>query len=134
MAETYKTDGTEKEIPNVNNPLMRFFSQDPVNADLTSFSIGDVWLYMYRETMVGFIHMESREGWFMDWKEPLFNDGFSSQHLLTKDHVKACVEDTMIDHDKIHYLEHGELVAHAFKAVCDECVARVDEAMFGKKG
>ena len=122
----------EEEIPNVNNPLMRFFSQDPVDADITSFSIGDVWNYMYREILIGQINQRNRTGVFLRFDKPLYNDGFTSQHLMTPAHIAKAVEDSILEPSSITYLEHGELVAHAFKAVAEELTMNVDERLMGK--
>lgn len=121
-----------EEIPHINHPLMRWFSQDPVDTDITAFSSGDVWLYMYRETLIGFINQRDQKGWFMRWDKPLYYDGFTSQHLLTRDHIKTAVDDTMIDNGSISYLEHAEMVEAAFRAVSEEISSHIEERLLGK--
>lgn len=122
----------EEEIPNVNHPLIRFFSQDPVDADITSFSIGDVWNYMFRERLIGQINQRTRTGVFLRYDKPFYNDGFTSQHLIRPEHIKKAVEDSILETSAITYLEEGELANHAFKAAAEEMTLMVDERLMGK--
>lgn len=124
---------SDDEIPHVNHPLMRWFSQDPVDSDITSFSVGEVWLYMYREVLVGYINQRERKGWFMRFDKSLYHDGFTSQHLLTPAHIKIAVDDSMLEATDVKYLEHAEMVEAAFRAVADEISSHIQEALLGSK-
>ena len=110
---------TENTIPNAGNPMIRYFSQDPVDADISAFSVRVLWLYFYREILIGYVNHFEREGWFMRFDGPLYEDGFTSQHLLTQAHINKAIDDAVLEKDKIHIVEHGEMCAGAFRAVSE---------------
>jgi hypothetical protein len=72
-----------------------FFSQDLVSKRVTSFSCGNIWLYFFRETLIGVRDMEDdNRAYFLDVsKKRLENDHYTSQHLIDEKLVREAHEE-----------------------------------------
>jgi len=70
---------------NTVKPLDNFFYCDPMTHDITSFSIGELWMYFYKEILVAVTHLsDSSYSVILDIPENGFDhDGFSARGELT---------------------------------------------------
>jgi hypothetical protein len=72
----------------------RFFKQDIVTVYVTSFSLGNVWVYFFREIPIGIRDIETDDGYFLDITKNAFPpDQYASQHLLTQEIINDALEE-----------------------------------------
>ena len=91
-----------------------FFAQDFVNGEVSSFAIGQLWLYFYRETLIGVYYMESDdEAYILDATTPLSEDGFSSRHLITAEIIGYAANDMQAANGTPKPLSLLDLIAKA---------------------
>ena len=96
-----------------------YFAQDLVTADVASFAIGQLWLYFYRETLVGVRNLETDEGYFLNAKTKLPDNGFSSQHLITEKIIEGAVNEG-VSNTPVKYLEFEALADKALQMTLAE--------------
>ena len=66
-----------------------FFFFDRTPGDIQSFSIGDVWLYFYKETLIAVRDMDAAKVWVLAYKKPELDDGYSHRHEIGPDTYRA---------------------------------------------
>lgn len=107
----------------------KFFKQDLVTKKVTSFSIGPVWLYFYRETLIGYRNMdEDNEVSFLDASTPMPDDHYTSQHLVTTAIVKEAYDEAQAEQPP-PLVSYDELCNRALKAVLKSCSIMVDKQL-----
>lgn len=95
-------------MTDIDREIENFFTQDLVSADCASFAVGQVWFYFYRETLIGVRDLDTDEGYFLNAKTKLPDNGFSSQHLITEKIVEEAVNEG-VSNTPVKYMEMTEL-------------------------
>lgn len=111
--------------------MERFIKQDLVTKRVTSFSLGNVWFYCFRETCIGFRDLETEEAVFLDvTKEQLSNDNYTSRHLITTQIVKEAIDEGNTNKTPV-LLQLVEFNNAAFKAGFNSFQRHFDKALLG---
>lgn len=111
--------------------MIYYFKQDLVNEDVTSFSAGNVWLYFFRETLIGYRDMaDESQTRFLDASKPLENDNYTSRHLITPAIVKSAYAEAESPNPP-QLISMEELVNHAMRGVVASVDHMIHKNLFG---
>lgn len=112
--------------------MERYFKQDLVTKQVTSFSLGNTWFYFFRETCIGFRDLETEEAAFLDVKNhPLENDNYTSQHMITEQIVKQAIDEGNSQTEP-QLLGRVELANTMYKAAFQVLQRFFDKSLIGK--
>lgn len=110
-----------------NNNIENFFMQDEVAKDITSFSLGEVWLYFYKEALIGVRDLEANTAFFLKAENPPpEEDGYTHRHEITDAIVKGAIEEAYSADVTIQWLNITDLSSMAFGMVSDSLGRNID--------
>jgi hypothetical protein len=96
-----------------------FFFVDDMDDEriYLSVSVGEVWLYFYKEILIGVRDMPTKE------------DGYSHRHEITQEVVDRALKEPYPNALPIKYLPADELSALALQWVASGLIKHVDNAL-----
>jgi hypothetical protein len=102
------------------NRMHDFFFCDDMDEkrEYLSVSIGEVWLYFYKETLIGVRDMRSNLAAFLK-HETVNNDGFSHRHEITPAIIKFAMNEAYPDAMPPKQLSSQDLTQLAFEWCAD---------------
>lgn len=108
-----------------------FFFLDEMDAerDYISISIGEVWLYFYKQTLIGVRDMRSNKSAFLRVDTPSKPDGYSHRHEITKETVFQATNEPYPNIEPPKYVSADDLTSIAAAWVADGLVKTVDNAL-----
>jgi hypothetical protein len=119
-----------KRNKNWFKPMSDFFFLDDMddNRIYISVSIGEVWLYFYREILIGVRDMRANQAAFLR-AEPTTEDGYSHRHEITQEIVDEALKEPYTNAKPLMYLPAVELQALALQWVANGLVKHIDHAL-----
>jgi hypothetical protein len=122
--------GDEKYMPNNFNPNREFFYLDDMSNDRTynSVSVGALWLYFYKETLIGIRDMRTNDVAFLEVKERLRNDGHSHRHEIDGEVIKRAMDEAYPT-KSIKMVGYDELCGLAIQWTADSIAAHISNAL-----
>jgi hypothetical protein len=107
-----------------------FFLDDmDVEKNYISISIGEVWLYFYKETLIGTRDMRTNKVAFLRVDEVSKEDGYSHRHEITNEVVEQAMKEPYPVAGKPKRLPADELSALAIEWVAAGMVKHIDHAL-----
>ena len=106
-----------------------FFFLDDMEDGINSVSVGEVWLYFYKQTLIGVRDMRSNKAAFLHVGKPTKPDGYSHRHEITDEIVDKATNEPYPNLEKPKRLPADDLTALAIAWVADGMVAHVDHAL-----
>src|SRR5688572_11483687 len=108
------TDETETEDRNVL--IDNFFVRDFVSHDIISYGIGQVWLYHYKETLIGVRHHDNLVAYWLNIETAKKSKRVMAPTVdqITPEHIKECIAEMSGDGEKTEYLDFEPLMEKAF--------------------
>lgn len=115
-------------------PSQTYFMRDYVTADITSVGIGNIWLYFYKETLVGVRDAAQKLAYFMDVKTKSDTKANLAPTIdfLTDVHIKECIDEGDITGEQQEFLHINELGAKAQELCALEMSRLMDAALLQK--
>lgn len=112
-------------------PSQTYFVRDFVTPDITSVGIGNVWLYFYKETLVGVRDAAQKLAYFMDVKSRTETKANMAPTLanLAETHIKECIDEGDISGEKQEFIHINELGAKAQELCALEMSRLMDAAL-----
>ncbi len=111
----------------------KYFKQDLVSKKITSFSLGPIWLYFYRETLIGYRNMaDEEEAYFLDASTPLPDDHYTSQHLITPALVKEAYDEAQSSKPP-HLVSYSDLCGRTIQAGANSFNTLINKRLMGEK-
>lgn len=124
----HKESKKMKEI----NPIIDFFFLDDMDEakNYISVSVGDVWLYFYKEILIGVRDLRINHAAFLKCRdEVLPEDGYSHRHEITQGIVEGAMKEAYPDAEPPKMLVVEDLTALAMQWVADSMVKHIDSAL-----
>lgn len=120
---------TEEDVWKVN-----YFWRDYVTEDIVAYGIGNVWLYHYKENLIGVRNIEIKEAYFVRKEDiPVEDERWSPTiRQITAEHIKECITDVDMPEEKLQYIPMEDLAAKAFHLVTHEITTKIDSLFLGK--
>ena len=94
-----------------------------------SVSIGEVWLYFYKQTLIGVRDMRSNKAAFLHVRERSEPDGYSHRHEIDNFVVENAMAEPYPNLDPPFRLPADELTSLALAWVANGLVKHVDHAL-----
>jgi len=111
-----------------------YLFRDYVTEDISSYGIGSVWTYHFKETLIGVRDIETREAWFVDLNT--VND--DKQHYvptieqLKPEHLNDAVNEVKRDGEVLRYIPMSDIMNKAKELVLIELGREMDAKLTGK--
>lgn len=109
-----------------------WFFQDKVTDEVTSFSVGEVWLYFYKECLIGVNDMTNNRRYMLKVEAKPTRDGVTSYHEVTEQIVKDAIDDLSADRG-VEFLPRDELHEEAFKMALETFSRSIDRELVGSE-
>ena len=106
-----------------------FFFLDDMLPNYNSVSIGEVWLYFYKQTLIGVRDMRFNKAAFLHISERAEPDGYSHRHEIDNMVVECAMVEPYPNLEPPHRLPADELTSLALAWVADGLVKHVDHAL-----
>ena len=106
-----------------------FFFLDEMSDGITSVSVGEVWLYFYKQTLIGVRDMRNNRAVFLRVTKIPKPDGYSHRHEITYDIVLRATKEPYHNQETPKYLHADELTALAIAWVAEGLTKHVDLAL-----
>jgi hypothetical protein len=108
-----------------------FFFLDDMDAEKNyiSVSIGEIWLYFYKQSLIGVRDMRSNQSAFLHAAHPTKPDGYSHRHEITREVVTRALSEPYPNLEPPKLLPADELTAVAIAWVANGMIEYVDLAL-----
>lgn len=103
-----------------------FFFMDDMEDGINSVSIGEVWLYFYKQSLIGVRDMRFNRAAFLHVGKPTKPDGYSHRHEITNEIVDRATNEPYQNLETPKRLPADELTSLAIAWVAEGMVAHVD--------
>jgi len=115
-------------------PEELYYTKDIVTDDIDSLGIGEVWLYYYKETMIGARHVREKVSYFIDADTKNDTKAPMAPTLknLTNEHVQAAINEHDQSTETCHRVHFQELFRHATMMLYKETNLLADQVMMGQ--
>ena len=112
---------------------LNYFFRDYVTEDIVSYCIGEVYLYNFKETLIGVRAMDKNVGFFVDINtvEKQMAGYVPTLDHLTDQHIKEAVEEVDRSNEKTSYIPIGEIVGKAQELLANEISKLLDKKIMG---
>ena len=112
---------------------LNYFFRDYVTEDIVSYCIGEVYLYNFKETLIGVRAMDKNVGFFVDINtvEKQMAGYVPTLDQLTDQHIKEAVEEVDRSNEKTSYIPIGEIVGKAQELLANEISKLLDKKIMG---
>lgn len=110
-----------------------YFMNDQVTEDITSVGFGEVWMYFYKETMIGVRDARNKVSFFMtaDSKSETKAPMAPTLANLTEDHIREAIEEHDQSSEKCTRVPMVDLFSHAVRLSAAEMNLLLNETMMG---
>lgn len=123
-----------KAMSSTNN-IENFFMQDVVSKDITSVSVGEVWLYFYKEQLICVRDLESTVAYYLKAQvPPPEDDGYTHRHEITEEIVRGSMEEAYADSVEVKWLDITDLSNMAFSMVGESIGKNIDAMILPNQG
>lgn len=104
-----------------------FFCDYQPSYNVTSFSVGDIWLYFYKETLIAVRDITADRVWALKTNhvEP---DGYSNRHEIGQKIIEMILSE-VYQAESQTLLTAPELSSQAIQLVAESIVQHVDRAL-----
>jgi hypothetical protein len=111
-----------------NNHNIDFFFIDDMDdqKNYISVSIGEVWIYFYKEIMIGVRDLRVNKAAFLKVDSPFIEDGYSHRHEITQDIVGGAMKEAYPDKEPPKMLSIDDLTSLAMQWAADSMAHQVD--------
>lgn len=111
-----------------------YFFRDYVTEDILSYGVGPVWLYHFKETLIGVRDTEAKVAFFADINTV---KDFKGQYVptidqLTEAHIKEAIEEIDRQGETLNYLPINEVMRKAKELALQEFGREMDAQLTGK--
>jgi hypothetical protein len=112
-------------------PSQTYFVRDFVTPDITSVGLGNLWLYFYKETLVGARDAAQKLAFFVDVKSKSDTKANMAPTLanLSETHIKECIDEGDIQGEQQTFLHINEIGAKAQELCALEMSRLMDAAL-----
>lgn len=109
-------------------------AQDPITEEVTSFSVGEVWMYFYKETLIGVREMHKNVSTFvtLDTKTKSAYPRPPTLEYLSEDDILEAIHEVQTTNETIRYTHVDDIFAVATDAIAREIKRMVTAAITGK--
>lgn len=121
-----------EERHRMSNPFADFFFLDAVDdaRDYISVSVGDVWLYFYKENLIGVRDMRTSKAAYLDPPvEPPKPDHYSHRHELFAGTIDGIRQEAYVDAEPPKTLAAEDLTSLALQWVADSIASQINIAL-----
>lgn len=110
-----------------------YFFRDYVTEDILSYGIGPVWLYHFKETLIGVRDTEIKEAYFVKLDSiPEHKAQYvPTIEQLTEAHINEAIEEIDRQGEKLDYLPINEIMSKAKELVLQELGREMDVQLTG---
>lgn len=114
----------------------KFFFRDYVTPEILSYAVGDVWLYHFKETLVGVRHHANMTAFFMDLEslKTTKQQWVPTIELLKDSHIQDCLNEMDRTGETLEFLHIDEIGPKAMELVMAELAKAIDDNLTGKTG
>ena len=110
-----------------------YFFRDYVTEDISSIGIGPVWIYFFKETLIGVRDLEMKEAWFavVDTVKTFKANYVPTIEQLTSEHIKEAIDEIDRQGETIKYLDLPEVMQKAKEIALREFGREMDAKLTG---
>lgn len=110
-----------------------YFFRDYVTEDILSYGVGPVWLYHFKETLIGVRDTETKEAFFTDIESV---KDYKGQYVptidqLTDAHIKEAIEEIDRQGETIKFIPINEVMQKAKELALREFGREMDAKLTG---
>lgn len=110
-----------------------YFFRDYVTEDILSYGVGPVWLYHFKETLIGVRDTETKEAFFTDIESV---KDYKGQYVptidqLTDAHIKEAIEEIDRQGETIKFIPINEVMQKAKEFALREFGREMDAKLTG---
>lgn len=110
-----------------------YFFRDYVTEDILSYGVGPVWLYHFKETLIGVRDTETKEAFFTDIETV---KDYKGQYVptidqLTDAHIKEAIEEIDRQGETIKFIPINEVMQKAKELALREFGREMDAKLTG---
>lgn len=110
-----------------------YFFRDYVTEDILSYGVGPVWLYHFKETLIGVRDTETKEAFFTDIETVKDHKGqyVPTIDQLTDAHIKEAIEEIDRQGETIKFIPINEVMQKAKELALREFGREMDAKLTG---
>lgn len=111
-----------------------YLFRDYVTEDVSSYGIGSVWVYHFKETLIGVRDIETRQAWFVELSTTKENtqDYVPTLEQLKEEHISEAINEIRRDGETLKYIPMNEIMGKAKELVMHELSREMDAKLTGK--
>ena len=111
-----------------------YFFRDYVTEDILSYGMGPVWLYHFKETLIGVRDTETKEAFFAEINTV---KDFKAQYVptidqLTDAHIKEAIEEIDRQGETLNFMPINEVMRKAKELAAREIGREMDALLTGQ--
>lgn len=117
----------------MNAVQANFFFRDFVSEDVISVSVGMVWLYFFKETLIGVRHTKKKVAWFvrLESTKPMSSTLVPTIEFLTEEHIRDAVNEVDKTDEKTEFVDFEDMLSKAAELVANEMSEFIDTHLVG---
>ncbi len=120
-------------MPNNETYNANYFFRDYVTEDILSYCIGEVYIYHFKETLVGVRHNTKKLAYFVDLATlPKQNSLYAPTiEQLTEENIQNCIDEVDHSGEKLERIPLNECVPRTLEFLMEELGSYMDKLITG---